>query len=193
TTTNVENANTFYLTNVVPQQADLNQGVWAQFEKTLGDSADAGRAVYIMVGPLYSKTHGLTFLKDEGKVAVPDSTWKIAIIGPRIGGVPFKLGDIQTWADLAGLTVLAVNMPNVAGVRNDPWQKYLTTVDKIEAATGYDFLSLLQTPYQDAVEAGDHPPVASFLTSGTANEGSSLKFDASASTDPDLGRGDLGR
>jgi endonuclease G len=193
TTANLENATTFYLTNVVPQQADLNQGVWAKFEDILGDTADAGRAVYIITGPLYSKTHGLTFLKNEGKVAVPDSTWKIAIIGPRIGGVPFKLTDIQTWDDLAGLTVLAVNMPNVAGVRNDPWQNYLTTIDKIEAATGYDFLSLLQTVYQDAVEAGDRPPVASFSTSGTANEGSSLKFDASASTDPDLGRVDLGR
>ncbi len=193
TTANVENATTFYLTNVVPQQADLNQGVWAQFEDFVGDSAEKGRAVYIITGPLYSKTHGLTFLKNEGKVAVPDSTWKIAIIGPRIGGVPFKLTDIQTWDDLAGLTVLAVNMPNVAGVRNDPWQKYLTTIDKIEAATGYDFLSLLQTSYQDAVEAGDRPPVASYSMTGTPNEGSSLKFDASASTDPDLGRADLGR
>jgi DNA/RNA endonuclease G (NUC1) len=193
TTANVENATTFYLTNVVPQQADLNQGVWAKFEDILGDTADAGRAVYIITGPLFSKTHGLTFLKNEGKVAVPDSTWKIAIIGPRIGGVPFKLTDIQTWDDLAGLTVLAVNMPNVAGVRNDPWQNYLTTIDKIEAATGYDFLSLLQTAYQDAVEAGDRPPVASYSMTGTPNEGSSLKFDASASTDPDLGRADLGR
>ena len=193
TTANLENATTFYLTNVVPQQADLNQGVWAQFEDFVGDSAEKGRAVYIITGPLYSKTHGLTFLKNEGKVAVPDSTWKIAIIGPRIGGVPFKLTDVQTWDDLAGLTVLAVNMPNVAGVRNDPWQKYLTTIDKIETATGYDFLSLLQTSYQDAVEAGDRPPVASYSVTGTPNEGSSLKFDASASTDPDLGRADLGR
>ncbi|HEV8445832.1 MAG TPA: DNA/RNA non-specific endonuclease [Gemmatimonadaceae bacterium] len=193
TTTNMENATTFYLTNVVPQQADLNQGVWAQFENFVADSAEAGRAVYIITGPLYSATHQLTFLKNEGKVAVPDSTWKIALIGPVIDGVPFKLGDIQTWDDLAGVTVLAVNMPNIAGVRNDPWQKYLTTVDRIETSTGYNFLSLLQTSYQDAVEAGDHRPVASFSMSGTTNEGSSLKFDASASTDPDLGRDDLGR
>jgi hypothetical protein len=189
----VENATTFYLTNVVPQAADLNQGVWASFENFVADSAEAGRAVYIITGPLYSQTHGLTFLKNEGKVAVPDSTWKIAIIGPRIGGVPFKLSDIQTWDDLAGLTVLAVNMPNISGVRNDPWQKYLTTIDKLETATGYDFLSLLQTSYQDAVEAGDRPPSASFAMTGTQDEGSSLKFDASASSDPDLGRADLGR
>ncbi|MGH7533208.1 MAG: DNA/RNA non-specific endonuclease [Gemmatimonadales bacterium] len=194
TAANVDNATTFYLSNIVPQMADLNQGVWAQFENALGDSATlGGRAVYIIAGPLYSSTHGLTFLKGEGKVAIPDSTWKVAIIGPRTGGVPFTRGEVQTWDDLDGVTVLAVNMPNIAGVRNDPWAKYLTTVDKIEASTGLDILSLLQADFQDAVEAGDHPPVAAFARSGAALEGTPIAFDASASTDPDLGRPDLGR
>jgi DNA/RNA endonuclease G (NUC1) len=194
TVANVDNATTFFLTNIVPQMADLNQGVWAQFENTLGDSATkGGRAVYIITGPLFSKSHGLTFLKNEGKVAIPDSTWKVALIGPRNGGVPFTHGSIQTWDNLAGVTVLAVNMPNVAGVRNDPWQKYLTTVDKIEAATGFDFLSLIPLAFQDALEAGDQPPVAQFSVSGTLNEGAAITFDGSASTDPDLGRTDLGR
>ena len=191
---NTDNAATFYLANIVPQMADLNQGVWAQFENALGDSAtNGGRAVYIITGPLYSRSHGLSFLKGEGKVAIPDSTWKIALIGPRTGGQPFTHGSITSWSDLPGYTVLAVNMPNVAGVRNDPWTKYLTTVDKIEASTGFDFLSLLPVMFQDAVEAGDHPPVADFAVSGTLLEGSPVSFDASASTDPDLGRADLGR
>lgn len=194
TAANVDNATTFFLTNIVPQMADLNQGVWAQFENALGDSATkGGRAVYIITGPLFSKSHGLTFLKNEGKVAIPDSTWKVALIGPRNGGVPFTHGNIQTWDDVSGVTVLAVNMPNVAGVRNDPWQKYLTTVDKIEDATGYDFLSLIPLAFQAALEAGDRPPVAAFAVSGALNEGAPITFDASASTDPDLGRTDLGR
>lgn len=194
TVANVDNATTFYLTNIVPQMADLNQGVWAQFENALADSARVGgRAVYIITGPLYSRSHGLTFLKNEGKVAIPDSTWKVAFIGPRNGGNPFTRGDVQTWDDLAGLTVLAVNMPNVAGVRNDPWSKYLTTVDRIEAATAYDFLSLLPIAFQTALEAGDRAPVARFSTSGARDEGAQLSFDASASTDPDLGRADMGR
>jgi len=190
---NVDNAITFYLTNVVPQIGDLNQGVWARFENKLADSARAGRAVYIITGPLYSRAHGLTFLKNEGKVAIPDSTWKVALIGPRTGGNPFTRAGVQTWDDLSGLTILAVNMPNVAGVRNDSVDKYFTTVDKIEEATGYDFLSLLAAAFQDALEAGDHPPTARFTVSGTSNEGSPLTLDASASTDPDLGRTDLGR
>jgi DNA/RNA endonuclease G (NUC1)/uncharacterized protein YjdB/PKD repeat protein len=193
TAANVDNGDTFFLTNVVPQQADLNQGVWAQFENAVADTARAGRAVYIITGPLYSRTHGLTFLKNEGKVAIPDSTWKVVLIGPRNGGSPFTRSNLQTWDDLAGLTVMAVNMPNVAGVRNDPWQKYLTTPDRIEEATGLDFLSLIPTAFQDALEAEDHAPVAAFSFSGTQNEGSAISFDASASTDPDFGRTDLGR
>jgi PKD domain len=115
------------------------------------------------------------------------------LIGPRNGGIPFTHGSIQQWDDLGGVTVLAVNMPNISGVRNDPWQKYLTTVDKIETSTGLDFLSLIPIAFQDALEAGDHPPVAQFAVSGTLNEGASINFDASPSTDPDLGRTDLGR
>jgi len=190
---NTDNAATFYLTNVVPQRAALNQGVWAQFENMLGDSAEAGRSVYIITGPLYSRSHGLTFLKNEGKVAIPDSTWKVAFIGPRNGGVPFTLANIQSWGDRAGTTVLAVNMPNDTTVRFDPPSKYFTTVDKIEDATGYDFLSLLPVAFQAALEAGDHSPKASFTSSGTLSEGSTITFDASGSTDPDIGRTDLGR
>lgn len=193
TAANVDNAITFYLTNVVPQQADLNQGVWAQFENALADSARAGRAVYIITGPLFSSSHGLTFVKGEGKIAIPDSTWKVALIGPGNGGNPFTHTSVQSWDDLAGLTLMAVNMPNVSGVRNDPWAKYLTTVDRIEGSTGYNLLSLLQTGFRTALEYGDHGPAAHFTISGVQNEGTSLTFDASASTDPDLGRSDLGR
>ncbi len=191
TAANVDNAATFYLTNIVPQMADLNQGPWASFENAISDSADAGRAVYVVTGPLYSRSHGLTFLKNEGKVAIPDSTWKVAFIGPVAGGLPFDRGDIETWTDLAGVTVLAVNMPNVSGIRNVPWQTYLTTVDRIETATGYDILSLLQAAFQTALEASDHGPAAAFSYSGTLLGRSPLTFDASTTTDPDLGRTDM--
>ena len=155
---NTDNAATFYLTNVVPQQADLNQGVWAQFENALADSARAGRAVYIITGPLYSRSLGLNFIKNEGKIAIPDSTWKIAVIGPDPNGVPFTRSDVQTVNDLANITVLAVNMPNIAGVRNDPWAKYLTTVSSIETATGYNFLSLVPEPLQCRIEVRNCAP-----------------------------------
>jgi len=181
---NTDNAATFYLTNIVPQTGDLNQGVWAQFENALGDSARAGRAVYIITGPLYDPSHPITFIKNEGKIAIPDRTWKVALIGPDPGGVPFIHGSLQTWNDLAGVTVLAVNMPNITGVRNDPWQNYLTTVDAIETATGYDFLSLLPIAFQSVLEGHQQQPVANAGGPYTTAEGSSITFSAAASTFP---------
>ncbi len=193
TATNSDNAVTFYLTNIVPQLADLNQGPWANFENALGDSAEAGRAVYIITGPLYSRSHGLTFLKNEGKVAVPDSTWKVALIGPRNAGIPFGLASLQGWSDLPGHTVLAVNMPNVAGVKNVPWTSYLTSVASIEAATGYDFLSLIPVAFQHALEVNDRAPAPAFASSGTLLPAATIAFDGAASSDPDLGRTDMGQ
>ncbi len=187
TVANVDNASTFYLTNIVPQMADLNQGVWASFENALGDSARlGGRAVYIITGPLYAAGATPRWLRNLNKVQIPDSTWKVAFIGPYTTGNPFTRGNINSWADLSNTTVLAVNMPNISGIRNDPWQNYLTTVDKIEASTGYDMLSRLQDSYQTAVEAGDRPPVASFTGATTSVEGTAVTFNGSASTDPDL-------
>ncbi|HXT15629.1 MAG TPA: DNA/RNA non-specific endonuclease [Gemmatimonadaceae bacterium] len=198
TAAQIDNAETFILSNVVPQTAELNEATWAHFENILGDSADAGRAVYIITGPLYSRTHGLAFLRDSGKVAIPDSTWKVALVGP-MNGVPFTLSSIQTWDDLAGVSVVAVNMPNTHTIANltqpdlNDWKNYVTTVHSIEAATGFNFLSALPANFQFALEAGDHAPVPSFAMTGVANEGSPLTFDASATTDPDLGRTDMER
>jgi hypothetical protein len=78
-------------------------------------------------------------------------------------------------------------------VRSVPWQTYLTTVDHIELSTGLDVLSLLPLAFQTAVEAGDHPPTASFTLNGAQTEGSSLGLDASASSDPDIGHPEIGR
>ena len=180
---NTDNAATFYLTNVVPQQADLNQGVWATFENALADSAKAGRAVYVITGPLYSKANPLVYIKNEGKIAIPDSTWKIAVIGPDPAGVPFTKGNVQSLSDLANITVLAVNMPNIAGVRNDPFSKYLTTVAKIETATGYNFLSGLSESLQCRIEVRNCVPedkAVSATGSNTVAAGSQFVLNTSA-------------
>lgn len=189
TVTNGENARTFYLSNVVPQTADLNQGAWATFENQLADSA-AGRAVYIITGPIYAPSAPARYIKQDSgqmKIRIPDSTWKVAFIGPYTMAHAFRHGDIQSWDDLATTTVLAVNMPNVTGVRNDAPSKYYTTVDAIEASTGYDFLSLLPVAYQRAIEAGDHPPVPVLNGPTRGDEGQALAFNAAGTIDPDGG------
>jgi DNA/RNA endonuclease G (NUC1) len=174
TSATLDNAFTFYFSNVVPQAADLNQGPWAVLESELGDMARfQNKEVYIIAGVAGNRGT----LKNEGKIVIPESTWKVAVIMPRDHG----LADIHDYRDLE---VIAVNMPNQPGVRNVPWQTYQTTVDAIEALTGYDLLALLPDKVENIVEAGIKPPLAFVDGPYATAEGGSITASAAASLDP---------
>ncbi len=182
TLSNYENATTFYLSNVVPQTADLNQGVWASQEIFIADLARvSNKELFIITGPAF--TGPARFIKDEGKIRIPDFTWKIVVALDR----NTDLSSITSWDDLATTQVIAVNMPNIAGIRNANWRDYQVTVDSLEALTGYNFLSALPDNYENAIEAGDRPPVANVSGPTIGIEGESLTFSGASSTDPDAG------
>ena len=174
TTGSLDNAYTYLFDNIVPQAADLNQGPWAAFENFLGDQARLdGREVYILAGVAGNKGT----LKDQGRVVIPASTWKVAVILPRDQG----LTSIRDYRDLE---VIAVNMPNEPGVRNVDWHTYLTTVDAIETLTGYDLLALLPDDVEGAVARNTQPPLAAVSGPAALNDGDAGSCSAAGSFDP---------
>lgn len=179
TSTDTENGATFFLSNVLPQRHDLNAGPWEKLEIALRDSAKAGREVYQIAGGVFTNGVGLGTLNDAGRIAIPDSTWKIAVI------MPANTGLSQVTSPQAA-TVIAVNMPNVTGISGNGWEMYQTTVAKIQQSTGYDFLGRIPEQIQCRIEARDCPPAAAFTaSSGSALENIPLSFDASTSSDID--------
>jgi DNA/RNA endonuclease G (NUC1)/PKD repeat protein len=175
TSASLDNAFTFYFSNIVPQAADLNQGPWANLENFLGDLARfQNKEVYIIAGVAGNRGT----LKNEGKIVIPTSTWKVAVIVPHDHG----LADIHTSGDLE---IIAVNMPNDPGVRNVPWETFKTTVDAIEALSGYDLLAALPDGIERIVEANDRAPTASAGGPYAGTEGSAIGLSAAGSTDPD--------
>jgi endonuclease G len=77
-------------------------------------------------------------------VAVPNANFKIVVILRRGEGA----------ADVAEVTpVIAVLMPNEPGVGPHAWTDYVTSVDRVEEETGYDFLSAVPEPVQRVIEA----------------------------------------
>ncbi len=184
TLTNIDNATTFYLSNVVPQTADLNQGVWANQELFIADLARvSNRELYIITGPAF--TGPAKFIKDEGKIRIPDFTWKIVVSMERNTG----LATIKTWEDLASVQLIAVSMPNLVGsaIRNANWRDYQVSVDSLEKLTGYNFLAALPDDFENALESGSRPPVANLSGPASGVEGQSLAFNGLSSTDPDAG------
>ncbi len=142
TTNSEDNKATFLLTNIIPQTPDLNRGVWLRFEDYyLKKAVDENKNMYIVSGGIFKSD---TTLLGKGKVAIPDSCFKIVLFTEK--------KSLEEISSLHDFEIVAVSMPNVQGIRNHDWRNYVTTVNQIEASTGYDFLILLPDSIEDALE-----------------------------------------
>lgn len=128
---------TFVMTNMTPQTGDLNRGPWQKLEAYIRTLVNRGSDVYIYAGVYGEKG------KIKKKVTIPTNDWKIAVVVPA--GTPAS-------AINENARVIAVDMPNVNGIKNADWQMYRTTVRQIEQATGYNLLSALPQNVQNALE-----------------------------------------
>ena len=174
-----DQASTYYLSNIVPQYPNQNQGRWADLESHLQTVAEGAGLpeVYIITGG-----RGEASRIAAGRISVPTHTWKVAVV-VRNG---FALSSVRGPADI--MDVIAVDMPNVSNSPRDAnWQANRVTVDSVEQVTGYDLLAALPNIVEAIVESGDRRPTARFIGTTIGNEGETLNFDASGSADPDVG------
>ena len=169
----LDNATTFYLSNIIPQSSELNQGTWANMENDLGNLARFGnKEVYIITGASGSKGT----VKGEGKITIPEHVWKIALVLEH----DQRLGDVRDYRDVEAIAVIMRNEASVTG----PWRDYETTVDAVEALSGYDLLALLPDKIEAVVETNTKPPIATVNGPFAAAEGSSISMSAAGSADP---------
>ncbi len=178
-----DNAPTFFLSNMLPQNQIANAGAWGDLENYLRTLAVGSTEIYIVAGGIFTKNRsgagvdGLGFMTGLGKIAVPDSIWKVAIVVPdgrSVNGIT-SASDVQ---------VIAINMPNDAS-GSGTYVRYLTTVDKIQRSTSYDFLNALPEGVQCRIEVRNCAPVADIAPVNGASEGIAVNFSASGSTDAD--------
>lgn len=141
------NSSTFLMTNMIPQAPYHNQVVWNTMEDSLRLLISQGYELYIIMGSYGTGgtgSSGFTNTIFGGAVTVPSSIFKIAVIIPD--------GTNDSSRVTAGTRVIAVDIPN-NNTLNANWKTYRVSVDAIEAATGYDFLTRLPIPLQTTLEA----------------------------------------
>ncbi len=145
-----DNSATFLMTNIIPQASDLNRQTWRLLEEYCRKLLDEGNELYIISGT-YGRggtgSNGSRNTIADGKVTVPARCWKIVVVLPE-GRNDLKRINAST-------RVIAVDVPNrqSADNGNKNWDHYLVTVDAIEVATGYDFLSELSRNLQNTLES----------------------------------------
>lgn len=134
----MDNSATFVMTNMMPQSPKNNRDTWRELEEYSRKLVKGGKELYIIAG-----SYGSRGKLAGGKVTIPKRTWKIIVV-------------LEPGSGARGINkntrVIAVDMQNTERIGTD-WKRYLVSVDKIEAATGYDFLSKVPKEIQDVIEA----------------------------------------
>lgn len=122
---------TFLMSNITPQRHALNAGVWKELEHKIATSYPARyEEVWVLTGPIFGE-HPKSLR--EG-VQIPDAFFLIIVDEHE--------GKLRT---------LSLIVPQDAPA-NAPLERYLTSIDEIEARTQLDFLSALDDTSEQAIE-----------------------------------------
>lgn len=144
-----DNSATFLMTNIMPQAPNLNEQTWEALEAYCRTLVSQGNECYIISGGYgqggSGSNGGTTSTIDGAAINVPAHFWKIVVV------LPVGTNDVSRVS--SSTRVIAINMPNTQSVNAQSWGYYRTTVDAIESATGYDFMSLVSTSIQSSIES----------------------------------------
>lgn len=142
TDTSAHNKILFYMSNIVPQAPDNNQGPWEKFETYCRSLTSSGYEVLLISGP---STFNGSYIP-SGAAAIPGYTWKIAVVVPSGSGT--AVSRINT-----GTRCIALKVPNSQGIRSNPWQNYITSAGALQTATGFSFFTALSSTVRNALLA----------------------------------------
>jgi endonuclease G len=142
-----DNSATFLMTNMMPQAANNNQQTWAGLENYERTLVAQGYELYVICGSYGSGGTGVNGYATTiagGKIAVPARCWKVVVVLPE--------GSSDASRVTTSTRIIAIDTPNTTAI-SSAWGGYRTTVDAIEAATGYNILSAVSSTVQSTIES----------------------------------------
>jgi len=125
----------FFLTNMIPQDPGNNRGIWRILEVGVRNTAAAGNDIYVISGTIYDagyKTIG-------NNLGVPTRIWKIVYNATT--------GD-----------TIAFLFPNEKLSTKD-LPKYAVSIDAVEAATGINVFPKLAEKAEASFDAAKWPEI----------------------------------
>jgi endonuclease G len=125
----------FYLTNMVPQDPGNNRVIWRILELGVRNTAAAGNDIYVSSGTIYEPGH----LTIGNGVGVPTKVWKVV------------------YNHTTGETIAFI-FPNKKYKAKDI-PKFVVTVDEVEAATGINFFPELDESAEASYDVTKWPEI----------------------------------
>lgn len=125
---------TFLMTNICPQNHNLNKNDWNDLEQLCRTWACRYNRIYIVCGPvLRGNTHKTIGRERNKRIIVPEAFYKVVL---RTGKHPAAIGFVYE-----------------NNGSNQPMRQVVRSVDEIEQLTGIDFFSALDDDVEKRIEA----------------------------------------
>lgn len=130
----------FLMTNITPQKPNLNQKLWQRLEEAEADLfASRFGTVWVVTGPIFGqKTQRL---RSSSRVEIPEAFYKIYIVPAHTDHEPRTLAFVIP-QDVRG---------------NEPLDRFITSIDHVEALTGLDFFHELEDSLENRLEGRIDP------------------------------------
>lgn len=143
----------FFLSNMSPQDPGFNRGIWKRLETNVRNWAVIEGDIYVVTGPILTGHYQSI---GANQISVPDYYYKVILDyrEPEIKGIGFILPNQKSSSSL---------------------QSFAVTIDEVEQQTGIDFFCALNDLTEEQVESGIDLSKWSFSTSSNASGSSPYK------------------
>ncbi|WP_109830023.1 DNA/RNA non-specific endonuclease [Reichenbachiella versicolor] len=121
----------FYMSNMSPQEPGFNRGIWKQLEEKVRKMANDNGEIFVVTGPVYT---GRSKKIGSNKVAVPSKYYKVILEleGNNVKGIGFILPNKKTSSTLSS---------------------FATSIDEVEKVTKLDFFPTMPDDLEKKIES----------------------------------------
>lgn len=138
------NAQTFYATNMMPQNSKFNSGVWATVENKTRNSACAD-TLYVVVGTLFENAK--TFNARGRTITRPTHAYKL-LLRTKSGNTKKNISQITNADEIKAIGFLFENASNASD-----YKSAVVSIKEIEQRTGFTFYQNLNPAIADKVKS----------------------------------------
>jgi len=122
----------FYLSNMSPQNASFNRGIWKKLEAIVRQWAYNNEAILVVTGPVLNKATYPSI--GSNGVSIPEYYYKVILDHTE-----------------PGIKAIGFILPNIKG--QYPITAYAVSVDKVEEITGINFFSIFPDDIEENLES----------------------------------------
>ncbi|QPG06809.1 DNA/RNA non-specific endonuclease [Salinimonas marina] len=122
-----------YLSNITPQDSDLNQGPWVRLESKVRELVRTGQPVYVVTGPLFESYFGTLPQADEEHI-IPSGFFKVVMT------------EQNGWIEASAFVL------EQSASRSDNFCAAEVAIDQVEQRSGLNIMPALPAYKEPSVE-----------------------------------------